>query len=84
VAVAKLDHEKANRKIRGRDAARYRPRDFSLGERVQEEMRNFVARHHISCFKCKRTDVQWAKTKIEETANGPRPWAICKACVRQS
>jgi hypothetical protein len=71
----RLDWEKAKR----RGIAPTPERDTRKQQmHRQTAMAEFVAKHELACFKCKRNEGPWAKTGV----SGHGPWAICMACVR--
>jgi len=72
-----MDWEKAKL----RDLAS-RPKPDTRRQQMQRQtaMADFVAKHDLSCFKCRRSEGPWGKTGV----SGHGPWAICVSCVRES
>lgn len=67
-------------KEKNEKAAKWRKNMRQAGsENRQIQLREFVEKHGLSCFKCGDSHdlTRWAKTGV----SGRGPWAICAACV---
>jgi hypothetical protein len=74
--VTRFDWDKAKR-------ASGEPREKKPNTRRQQMLRqtamaDYVAKHELACFKCSRTEGEWAKTGLSSRG----PWVICLDCVR--
>jgi hypothetical protein len=80
--MTRIDWNRANRIEQARQAERRRAqaRASGISAERQNAMREFVSKHRLVCFTCKRVREPWAKTGW--TKNG-RPWAVCLKCVRE-
>ena len=76
--VTKFDWSKAKKRPGKSERLAHQQRhDPALSQRAYRE---FVTRHHLTCFKCgSPPPLEWAKVGTNKNGH----WAICTTCVKR-